>query len=73
MSGLCKPIDAECVNLCALNIMHVSKWGCDDVKKWLSSEGFEQYCHLLCDIHGVDGEVLLTLNEKARCGLDRSF
>jgi len=44
--------------------MEVSKWSCDDVKAWLVSEGFAHCGSLLCDIHGVDGEVLLSLTEK---------
>ena len=44
--------------------MQVSEWSCEDVKKWLVLQGFEQYCILLCDTHGVDGEVLLSLSEK---------
>ena len=44
--------------------MFISEWNCDDVKQWLTAQGFEQYCDLLCDTHGVDGEVLLTLTEK---------
>ena len=44
--------------------MLISEWTCEDVKKWLISEGFEEYSCLLCDNHGVDGEILLTLSEK---------
>ena len=44
--------------------MQISEWKCEDVKQWLISQGFEQYYQLLCETHGVDGEVLLTLSEK---------
>nr|CAB3265853.1 sphingomyelin synthase-related protein 1-like [Phallusia mammillata] len=42
----------------------ISNWTCDDVKLWLKSEGFGEYAQLLCDEHGIDGEVLLTITVK---------
>lgn len=44
--------------------MEVSRWSCDEVKSWLLNKGFPQYAELLCDVHEVDGEVLLTLTEE---------
>uniref|UniRef100_F6XKA8 SAM domain-containing protein n=1 Tax=Ciona intestinalis TaxID=7719 RepID=F6XKA8_CIOIN len=45
-------------------VMYIHEWGCEEVKVWLKSEGFEKYSELLCEKHEVDGDVLLSLTEK---------
>ncbi|CAK8671030.1 unnamed protein product [Clavelina lepadiformis] len=44
--------------------MQISEWSCAEVGQWLKTQGFEEYCYVLCDVHGVDGDVLLSLTEK---------
>lgn len=38
-------------------------WEIKHVKEWLILQEFTQYCHLLCDIHRIDGPALLMLTE----------
>lgn len=41
----------------------VSQWAISEVRKWLVKHGFKEYCKDVCDVHKVDGHVLLSLNE----------
>jgi len=41
----------------------VLDWTVDDVAIWLRGNGHEQYIHLLCGDHRIDGKALLLLTE----------
>jgi len=41
----------------------VLDWTVDDVAIWLRGNGHEQYIHLLCSRHRIDGKALLLLTE----------
>lgn len=44
--------------------MDVSSWSCDQVASWLKENNFNDYVELLCYVHRIDGQVLLTLSEN---------
>lgn len=41
----------------------VEDWSCENVASWLQEAGFENYCHLFCETHKIDGQALLSLTE----------
>lgn len=42
----------------------VTKWTSNEVKEWLIKNGFNNYSHLLCDVHKINGTSLLMLTEE---------
>lgn len=42
----------------------VLSWNTEDVSSWLEENGFQHYTNILCEVHKVDGPVLLTLTES---------
>ncbi|VDI46428.1 Hypothetical predicted protein [Mytilus galloprovincialis] len=41
-----------------------TKWSCNEVSNWLTNNGFQKYCQLICVEHQIDGQGLLSLTEN---------